>query len=441
MLLAACGLLVHAAAASAGSALPRDTLGPSTQAVPPAEGVDPGHWRLSAVPRLSYTDDEGIGLGVRGTAFWYRHGARPYKTALSFQAFATSEGVHQHFVRVDAIDAFGLPLRLVGEAGYYQTINFHYCLDEGRDLCALALATPAAADRPAAGNADGAAVSDPKAEPAHFFEARFVQPYAALTGRWRLGTRPHQPELFGGVRVHYAIAGEWQDRDGDGQSDLFPYPDSLYARRFPRGESGFSSVVQLGASLDDRDHEPDPTRGYFLQAALRASHPVLGSAWHYAGAHLGARLYAPLTPSGSLRLASHAFVDAIAGDAPTFELARIGGLNESFAIGGPDIGRGIRQQRFWGEAKAAWQSELRARVGELRVWNEHFAYCLAAFVDAGLSLDRLADLGSTLPRFQVGYGVGLRTTWNENFVMRLDVAFSAAEHHRAFWYSRPDHPF
>lgn len=395
----------------------------------------PGRWRVHVVPRLSFTDDEGLGLGARGAAFWYRHGAAPYKTAVSFQAFATWNGVQQHFVRVDAIDALGLPLRFTGEVGYAQTLNFHVCQRDGEDLCPRT----------------SSVVRDPSSTPmaaaedgtrgAHFFHHRFLQPYAHTGLRWRLGDRPHQPELATSWRGSVIVPGEWADKDGDGRADLSPYAGSLYAQRFPDGERGILSVLQVGATVDGRDHEPDPVRGYLLQAALRGADPLWGSAWRFAGAHLGLRLFSPLTRTGAVSLASHVFLDVLAGDVPTVEQARIGGFWETFAYGGPDVGRGIRQQRFLGAAKAAGQWELRAHVGDMEVAGEHLRFRVVAFLDAGLTGARLEDMARAQPPLKLGYGVGVRVVWARNFVMRLDVALSPAEGHRPLLYTRPDHPF
>ncbi|MFZ9889230.1 MAG: BamA/TamA family outer membrane protein, partial [Myxococcota bacterium] len=400
----------------------------------PASPSSVGRWRVSAVPRLSFTDDEGLGLGVRGTAFWYRHDAKPYKTALSAQAFATSNGVHQHFVRVDAIDAVGLPIRLTAEVGYLQTLNFHVCWRDGQEVCGTTSTNPV--QRPEARQA---------ADVSRYFQHRYLQPYAHAAARWRLGAKPHQPELAASWRGNVYVPGTLNDDDADGKPDLKPYPGSVYAQQFPDGEPGLSSVLQVGALLDGRDHEPDPVRGYLLQVALRASHPLWGSAWRSTGAHIGLRWYAPLTRSGRVSLASHFFIDALHGAVPTVELGRIGGFAETFAFGGPDVGRGIRQQRYLGAGKAAGQWELRTELGEARLASEHFRFRLVGFFDAGLSAARLEDVISgdplAAPALQFGTGIGLRVVWNRNFVMRIDVAVSPAEGYRPFLYTRPDHPF
>ena len=94
------------------STSPRDPLGL-------APDLPPGEWSFAGVPRLTINSDEGFGLGVRGIVFWHRYGARPYKTAISFQTWATTRLVQHHFVRVDAIDAFNQPVRLEAEGGLF----------------------------------------------------------------------------------------------------------------------------------------------------------------------------------------------------------------------------------------------------------------------------------------------------------------------------------
>lgn len=395
---------------------------------------EPGHWGLGLVPRFTLSSDEGVGLGVRGTAFWYKDDTRPYKTAVSFQAFATTRLVQHHFIRLDAIDVWGLPLRVTSEVGYFQTITFNYCGEASEAHCSVQSAAAAADELGLVGEQADRFVR-------RYHMTRFLRPYTQNVLRWRLGEKPHRPEWIAGYRGHGYIPGDFVDENGDQRLDFFPYPGSRYAKDYPAGEPGFASVLQLGFAVDDRDHEPDPQRGYVLEASLRAAAPWLGSTWTFGGANVSARLYVPLLPARALTLASRVMIDGIVGDAPFPERVRTGGFTDFYAFGGADMGRGIRQQRYAGDLKAMMQHELRGVFGTLSGWSQDFRFGWALYLDAGVLADSLDPRAYTSLTARWGFGVGSRIVWNENFVMRIDVGWSPAEGYAPYLYTKPDHPF
>ncbi|HEY1098769.1 MAG TPA: hypothetical protein VGF99_07565, partial [Myxococcota bacterium] len=192
-------LLTSSPAALAATASTPDPAG----LAPAVDEPPPGEWSFAGVPRLTLNSDEGIGLGVRGILFWHRHNTRPYKTAISFQAWATTRLVQHHFVRVDAIDAFNLPLRIESEAGFFSTLTMPFCGDPPTSDCVDSDLT----------------------------RLRSVEPYGLINGRWRLFKQPFfkdtlKLEAFAGWRGTMYIPGTLFDDDGDGSADLFPYPGS-----------------------------------------------------------------------------------------------------------------------------------------------------------------------------------------------------------------------
>ncbi len=378
----------------------------------------PGSWSFAGVPRLTLNSDEGIGLGVRGIVFWHRHNTRPYKTAISFQAWATTRLVQHHFVRVDAIDAFNLPLRIETEAGFFSTLTMPFCGDPP---------TSSIGGRDCVDN--------------DLTRLRSIEPYGLINGRWRLWRQPFfkdtlKVEAFAGWRGTIYIPGTLFDDDGDGSPDLFPYPGSRYAALFPQGEPGFASVVQAGIAVDTRDEEPNPTRGFFIDASVRGASALWGSAFDYGGANLTARLYAPLVPSRSVVVAERLIVDGVFGDAPWRERVRLGGLTETAGIGGLDVGRGIRLARYPGRVRLSLQHEIRATPLTLDVFGNTLGLPVALFLDTGVAI-----FGNEVPRLLVGGGISFRVVWNRTFVMRLDLALSPEEPGRTSVYSSPNHPW
>ncbi len=368
------------------------------------------------MPRLTLNSDEGIGFGVRGVFYWNRFQTKPYKTAISFQVWATTRLVQHHFVRVDAVDAFRLPLRLEGEAGFFSTLTMPYCGD------------PPSAD----------------CDDDERTRLRSLEPYALANARFLLWRGPFlrdrlKLEAFVSWRGTGYVPGTLFDDDGDGAPDLYPYPGSRYAADHPEGEPGFASVIQGGVAVDTRDNEPNPTRGFFVEASVRDAQPPWGSSYAFAGANLTARLYAPLTKD--IVVAERVVVDGVIGDAPWRERVRIGGLSDYAGIGGQDLGRGIRLARYPGRLRAVLQHELRATPLVVDVLGHEVAFPVAAFVDGGVALfdDDFGDASDV--RLLVGGGISLRLVWDRTFVMRLDLALSPEEPGRLSAYSAPNHPF
>ena len=123
-------------------------------------------------------------------------------------------------------------------------------------------------------------------------------------------------------------------------------------------------MVQAGAAVDTRDDEPNPTRGFFVDASVRSSQPAWGSAFSFVGGNVTARLYAPLVPSRTIVVAERVIVDGVVGDAPWRERVRFGGLVETSGIGGLDVGRGIRLARYPGRLRLSLQHPARWGIRE-----------------------------------------------------------------------------
>jgi len=393
----------------------------SAATAPPAAAVDPGHWGFAALPRLTLNADEGIGLGARGVFFWHRFEQRPYKTAISFQLWATTRLVQQHYVRVDAIDAFNLPLRLESELGFFSTLTQPYC----------GLSFAACPD-----------------DDAH--RMRSTEPYAIAQGRLRVARLPWfrdgaRVELFAGWRgTGYVPGSLFVDDDGDGKADLTPAPGTLYARHFPGGEPGLASVVQAGVAVDTRDNEPAPQRGFFVDASVRGAGAPTGSAFTFGGANLTARVFAPLpgplSAGPPLVVAQRSILDVVVGDAPVRERMRFGGLVDAQGLGGQDTARGVRLSRYPGRLRASHQIELRADVLHVDVAGNDLGLVVAGFVDGAVAVFEPATAATDL-RPLLGGGVALRVVWNTNFIFRIDLALSPEEPGRLGFYTAPNHPF
>ena len=380
--------------------------------------------QVGGLPALGYDADNGFLVGAIGNLYFQDGVTRPYRLALQLQILITHKLVQDHALKFDALAVGGLPLRLTGSLGWSQSLTQNYCGVGLGVTCDDDVAEVEADKRDLSGTAREDFVR-------RFYLHRFMNPFAVLQGRWALTPLPSRIEVFGGWRGSYYIPGTWADDDGDGDADLTPYPGSFYERDFPDGEGGFASIFQAGLMLDTRDNEPSPRRGMWVESSVRAATPAWGSTWTWAGANATGRLYVPLIDGeapGRLTLANRVVVDAVFGDIPLQELVRPGGFVDYLSFGGADMGRGIRVQRYVGKLKVFAQSELRWRIVEWQMLGSDFAFSTNAVVDAGYVGVEVFDQqpSGAIP---VGGGVAALLHWNENFMLRVEVATSAVENY------------
>ncbi|MCC7073333.1 MAG: BamA/TamA family outer membrane protein [Deltaproteobacteria bacterium] len=383
---------------------------------PPAD--NPPGLGFGAVPALNYDADNGFGFGVIGNLYWYDGATRPYRAMLMVQIFLTTKLLHDHYLSAEWLKVAELPLRLSSRIGYLESRSQNYCGIGGAVTCDPAVAAGVASQLGLEGADADQLVHD-------YYLRRFINPYGQLQARWALVETPARFELMAGYRANLFIPGTWDDADGDGAPDLSPFPHSAFADDFPNGEPGFESQAQLGVMLDTRDNEPAPTEGVWLEASARASSPLMGSAWSWAGGNLTLRGYASLDPGHTLVLCSRLIADGVVGDPPIQSLARMGGSSDAYLFGGGDVGRGIRAQRYLGKLRVVDQTELRWDVVKTEVLAQRLVFTAAGFVDGGIVGREIADPGP-LP-LQVGLGGALRVAWNENFIIRFDVGASSVE--------------
>ncbi len=326
----------------------------------------------------------------------------------------TTRGVHAHELRWEGLELVDLPLRAWVQLGYFASRSRTFCGTGNEVDCDPAVAEVAARGQ---GHEPSSQAYEQAVDRYYLFP--MTMPYGVLNLRWRLREGPRKVELFGGWRGNLYSSGL--------PGEPGPYPGSLYAAEFPQGEAGLASVFQLGALLDARDQEPSATRGFFVEASLRASSPVWGSAWDFVGFHNSWQLFLSLDPGQRVVLADRFVVDLLAGDVHSHELAQVGGTAYYFVYGGYMFGRGIRESRYLGRIKLMDQLELRWMPLELTLLRQRVDVGTVTFVDLGcIGLD-WGDWGGDPARLLPATGAGLRLALNEDFVVRADLGVSPVE--------------
>lgn len=380
---------------------------------PPTRASDRVGWGWGALPTPNYNADEGFGFGALGALYRYDGKTAPYKTAITAILFMTTRQIHNHSLEVDALELAGRPIRVTARAELAATLVNAWCGVGPEVTCDPAVAT-------AAGEALGLQGEALETFARRYYYTRYVNPNGFVNVRWALDPMPHRVEVFGGWRGNYLVPGSFTEPG--------PWPDSLYAQDFPGGERGMVSVLQVGLMVDDRDHEPAPTRGYWVEASVRGSAPWWGSApeWSYFGFSTTLRGYLPLG-TDRLVLADRVVFDGMVGDAHLLELATIGGSQRFFGWGGLNAGRGIRLRGFLGRVKLFEQLELRWTPLSFEVGGVPFDVGLLGFGDLGFVATDFASVGELFDRPLPGTGGGLRIAVDENLIIRADVGVSPLE--------------
>lgn len=395
---------------------------------PPAPPWQRKHWGWGGVPALNYNSDEGFGFGVLGSIYKYDGHTDPYKLSMTFLFFLTTKQVHSHRIDLDWLNVGGSPLRLQARIQLDANNTSNFC-GYGWDVsCDPAVAQQAADAQGLTGTARDDFIR-------HYYKVRWIRPNGYVLARYQIGhsTKP-KLELFAGWRGGEFLSRFWNKKG--------PYPGSLYDTTTGGGENGFLSVVQVGAMVDTRDNEPAPRRGYWHEISLRAAPHFLGSKWQYWGFNGTFRFYAPLIPKeGILTLASRTVLDGMFGDANVNELGYTGG-SKVYDFGGNEYsGRGIRLRRYIGKAKAMEQLELRYAFARFPVVGVHVELTALAFFDTVVAAAEWNDLGPALAHPRFGEGPGLRLAFNQDFIIRFDLGFSAVENWKPGIYIDVDNLF
>jgi outer membrane protein assembly factor BamA len=186
-------------------------------------------------------------------------------------------------------------------------------------------------------------------------------------------------------------------------------------------DGGFDNFLKLGLTLDTRDFEPDPTRGFLIQSVAEISTKVLGSDFDYQRFNFSAAGYHNLisTPR-RLVLGGRILYTMQFNDVPFFSIPTMSYTADRNweGLGGFHSLRGYVLNRFVGKAAALTNWELRWKIGEKTIFDQNLGFTLAPFWDAGRVFDSPGD--SSFEDWKHAVGGGLRLAWNLSTVISFD---------------------
>ncbi len=206
--------------------------------------------------------------------------------------------------------------------------------------------------------------------------------------------------------------------------------DSYWRRKNVSGyKGGRIGLFQTGLMWDTRDLEPDPSRGMFIELAQEFSGGWTGSQFSFSKHLLQGIFYQRLLPHylGRTVWATRIGLGHIRGDnIPFTEIFDQWGSSEEGgipALGGARTLRGYREYRFTGMVTAWANTEIRARVAQGRLLNQHLAFSVVPFFDVGRVWDDFSQM-QQFNNFRYSPGIGGRIAWNQATILRFDYAWS-----------------
>jgi len=363
-------------------------------------------WGWGGLPFVVYSSDDGVNVGLIGSIYKYDGETAPYKTRIGWLASFTSKGILYEYIDVDAVGLAGGKLRLTTRLLFDSRFSEPFCGIGGDVQCD---------DDTAYDQMDelGVPEADQEDSLTRWYQAAYRMPYGLVWARYELAEKPHAVELIGSYRLSYLSP--WDKFDHTYYGEGWDADD----------EKGFTSVLQAGIMADNRDNEPSPFRGYWVEATVRGASKFWGSKYDYFGFNTTLRGYLPILSEGRLTLADRFVFDGIVGDANMKELDWLGGYQMYTGLGGARSLRGVRANRYRGKVKILNQAELRWRFVRWKPGSTVVDFYLQAFLDAGQVAAEWEDLGDS--PIQLGEGLGLRIAFNQNFILRGDFATSASE--------------
>jgi hypothetical protein len=380
---------------------------------------------IGALPALSYDSDVGFGFGVLAVLAQKDLETKPFRWRLETLISATTRRnqlgewelpYHDDYVRLDVPDIAGTRVRLLAELGFRKFSNAGW----------YGLGSNATETR----FTDAELREDERRKRFHQVDHLFPGGRLALRIPW-IDVEGFRLDGFATVGVTYSHTGV--------------YPQSRFEESIERRSAEAAlrelfwgikdhALIKVGGGLllDSRDDEFSPSRGVYAELGLRAGVMTGGPRWH-GGGTAAASGYVPLGLSW-LVLAGRAMIDATWGDAPFYELSRIGTYVPEQGPGGGHGVRGVYARRFHGKIRCVGNLEVRATSPAFELWGNRFRVGAVAFTDSGRVWADYrerevagAPLDGDAADWSVGLGGGMRVVWGSTFVIRIDHSRSPTE--------------
>ena len=197
--------------------------------------------------------------------------------------------------------------------------------------------------------------------------------------------------------------------------------------------------LKAGISVDTRDNAAAAQKGFQADAYLTGSPDFFSDGFGYLKISLRWRHYLTLIQDRLVFAYHLGWQQNLAGKAPFYMQSVIYALYLNQAttdgLGGINTLRGVFNSRLLGEGYAWTNMELRLRLFDFNLLQQHFSVGANPFFDAGMitkayKIDELSQYYGETPEnlrkmahaIHCSAGGGLKLTWNRNFILSFEGA-------------------
>ena len=371
---------------------------------------------VTGIPYLSSDPLNGFGAGAEAQIFSNGKKTDPFFAYTPFRAeydvtfFYTTKAEKQLQLEVELPYLFNTKWRLHGELGYEVEPNLQYFGIGERSLAVL--------------NNNGRTFSNyndyVNSQTGNMANYNTYQTEEAIANFIL-----HRSFLEGKIRFFLGMEMARSNYTTPLNANAFVHQDYLNGNIVGYG-SNLITAFQPGLIYDTRNLETDPTRGCFAEAIEEWFPAIFGSPYSFNKFLVHYNWYQQLFPKQFKRVvfATRIGMNFVSGNAPFFEYTDVESSEKSIiGLGGPVTLRGYVQNRFMGKVIDFANAELRCRIGQTTILNQHLTFSGVPFFDAGGVWDSFSRLNH-LENYRFSEGLGLRIGWNENTTLRFDYAFS-----------------
>ncbi|HXA02890.1 MAG TPA: DUF5982 domain-containing protein [Cytophagaceae bacterium] len=410
-------------------------------------------WYPTGVPLFTSDPIEGLGFGAKG--YLYNNGKKSdpffpyttYRTKVSLQVFYTTKNEREVELNFDIPYIFNSRWRIRGGGFYERDPNLLYFGIGESSLNPLSYYVNNDTTQQFVTNArynqreknlsyrrkgrsgEAATVTDAKYN-GYDFEAGVFNLSAERTymeGRLR---------VVGGMEISKTRVYDFYNKEVEGVDPLTGQKlktfngktklrEDYEAGKINGYKGGWLNFLQVGLVYDTRDLEPDPGKGWFIEATHEYSGKYILSDFNFSKDFIQAKYFTKLLPKKfkKLILASRLGISATTGQAPFFEYREVWATEEHFlALGGLRSLRGYKMDRFTAPVIGFGNVELRWRFYDRKILNQHFAFNFVPFFDFGRVWNDIKRVN--LSGYKYNEGLGLRVAWNQATIIIFDYAYS-----------------
>lgn len=396
---------------------------------------------VGALPAISFDSDIGFQYGLVGNLFNYGDGTYypDYKWSLYAEWSRTTKGSGINQLFFDSKYLFTRAIRVTAELSYLteQAIDFY-----GFNGFQSAY-DPAFEDDEA---------SDTSAYISRMYyrhERKLFRLSLDLQGklsgnnlRWLAGFSRFDNRI-GTVDISKLNKGLDEDKKLPDVNTL--YDDYVDYGIIDREEANGGSVnaLRLGMVYDSRDNEPNPNKGFWVEALAMTAPKILGNRENaYTKLAIIYRHYVPIIFDKFTFAYRLGWQGTIDGRTPfhmqPFMISTNLKVSKNDALGGAKSLRGMQRNRVVGDAFAYGNLELRYKFAEFNKWNQNFYLALSTFGDFG-TITKEIEIDKTLvpeairdqyfdredDSLHSTYGLGLHIAMNRNFILAVDYGMAA----------------